>query len=180
MKRQITKRLMPLGVLFSVLSTVALAYLGYFRGGNQIVEALLLHNRGTVYGTLASIFGTMFGFTITTTSLCLNLTDKPRFQKLRETKAYRKLWSYFLWTIVVLGIGVLVTLLALVVDRKSAPVLPLSYLVALFLLLSACFLGNCVYALKLIIDVATQEPVGRLGGRENTSPNLAGKVRKDA
>lgn len=172
MKRKVTKHLILLGTVFSVLSTLVLLYVGYRRGGNHVVETLLLYNRATVYGTLASIFGTMFGFTITTTSLCLNLTDKPRFQKLRQTRAYRKLWSYFLWTIVVLGASVLVTLLALVVDRDSAPVLPLSYLVAFFLLLSACFLGNCVYALKLIIDVATQEYVGRPGGREHTSPNL--------
>jgi hypothetical protein len=170
---------MPLGVIFSVLSTLVLLYLGYFHNENQAVEAWLFGNRGNVYGTLASLFGTMFGFTITTTSLCLNLTDKPRFQVLRTTRAYRKLWSYFIWAIVVLGLSVLVTLLALVVDRSSAPVLPLFYIVTLFLLLSTCFLGNCIYALKLIIDVASQEPVGRPGGRENTSPNLVEVPDKD-
>ena len=37
---------------------------------------------------------------------------------------------------------------------------------------ATCFLANCVYALKLIVEVATQEYVGRPGGRANTSPNL--------
>ena len=77
------------------------------------------------------------------------------------------------------GLSVLITLVALVVDWSSAPVLPLFYLVTLFLLLSACFLGNCIYALKLIIDVASQEPVGRPGGREYTSPNLIGTPDKN-
>ena len=155
---------MPLGVLFASLSTLALVYLGYGRDGNALAQELLLHHRTGIYGTLVSLFGTLFGFTITTASLCLNLTDKPRFHRLRATRAYRKLWSYFLWAIVVLGVGTLVTLLALVVDRDSDPVLFVPYLVVFVLLLAVCFLGNCVYALKLIIDVASQRPGDEVAG----------------
>lgn len=178
MKRKITARLMPLEFILSVSSTLVLLYFGYFQGGNHVAESLL-YSRESIYGTLVPLFGTMFGFIIATTALCLNLTDRERFAPLRKTKAYRKLWSYFLWTIVVLGMGAVVALLALAIDRVNAPVLPLAYLVMFFLLISACFLANCVYALKLIIDVATQEYVGRPGGRENTSPNLVGAADTD-
>jgi fatty acid desaturase len=163
---------MSLELGFSVVAVLILLYVGYYRGGNLTAESLLLHSRDSIYGTLVPLFGTMFGFIIATTALCLNLTDRERFSPLRRTKAYRKLWNYFLWAIVVLGGGAIVTLSALVVDRNFAPILPLAYLVIFFLLISTFFVANCVYALKLIIDVATQEYVGRPGGRENTSPNL--------
>lgn len=179
MKRKITAHLMPLELGLSLVAVLILLYVGYYRDGNLVAESLLFYSRSSIYGTLVSLFGTMFGFTIATTALCLNLTDRERFSPLRQTKAYRKLWDYFLWTIVVLGGGVITTLLAFVVDRDIAPVLPLAYLVVFFLLLSTFFVANCVYALKLIIDVASQEYVGRPGGRENTSPNLVGVADAD-
>ena len=170
---------MPLELGFSVIAVLILLYVGYYRGGNLVAESLLLYSRDSIYGTLVQLFGTMFGFIIATTALCLNLTDRERFSPLRKTKAYRKLWNYFLWTIVVLGGGAMVTLSALVVDRNFAPILPFAYLVMFFLLLSTFFVANCVYALKLIIDVGTQEYVGGPGGRENASPNLVGAADTD-
>lgn len=155
-KRQITKRLMPLGVLLAFLCTVALVLWGYVWDGSGTISTLLSDSRASVYGTLTSLFGILFGFTITTASICLNLTDQPRFYRLRATKAYRKLWSYFLWAIVVLGIGALVTLFALFIDQGKTPMVPLFYAVVFVLVLAVCFLGNCIYALKLIIDIAAQ------------------------
>lgn len=174
------KQIARIEIAVSVLFLLGLFFFGYRHGLNHDVGTLLHNRRGVIYGPLFSLFGALFGFAITLTSLCLNLTGNPRFQPLRKQEAYPNLFKYFTVTIVVLGVTTVVTFLALLVDRNNAPFLPLTYLVAAFGLGSLFCLSNCVYALKLIIDVATRESIGRAGGsRECVSPNLVGAVDKE-
>jgi membrane protease YdiL (CAAX protease family) len=165
------RKAMVVELILSLIILVMLFYFGFSFDLNQTINGWLIDTRGPVYGTLVSIFGVLFGFTITTTSLCLNLTDKKRFEPLRKERAYRDLWKYFLTAIIVLGISTLATLAALIVDSSETPNPIAYYLVAFFILLSIMCLINCVYALKLIIDVATRESIESPGDRESVGPN---------
>lgn len=166
-KHKITSRLMPLEVGLAIVSLLFLFYWGYRGGGNEMVSALLEEKRAMLYGTLASISATMLGFTLTATALCLNLTSKERFAELRSKRAFPKLWEYFLWAIAVLTVDVLICLAAFTVDRNDAPVIWMSYIVVFVSLLSLCFLLNVIYALKLIVGVATQPDEGSPSGRQD-------------
>src|SRR5688500_3574838 len=53
----------------AVVLTAALVVWSEKYGGKQFIETLLKTQRGTVYGVLASVFGSLLGFVITTVSI---------------------------------------------------------------------------------------------------------------
>jgi hypothetical protein len=79
-----------------------------------------------LFSTLVTLFGALFGFTITAASIAVALVTDEKMQLFVEGKKYGQLWDTFLQTIASLGFAAAVALFGLIlvqVDSTHVPVL---------------------------------------------------------
>lgn len=140
----------------AVVLTIGFAVWGYSFGGFSLVDNILSQNRSDVYGALATIFGSLLGFVIVAVSVVANYSTASGMKIVRESKHYRTLWDVFLATIRTLGFATFVALVALVLDRNSDPVRPVTVLVAFVTLLSTARLARSVWVLENVISIVVK------------------------
>lgn len=127
-------------------------------GGHRHVDPILAGRRGSLYGTAASIEGSILGFVLATTAIVLGLVNTERFKLLRESSRYSDLWRTFMSSIKVLAVATLAAFLALVVDRER----PNSNTSALILCVATSLWAivrvvRVIWALERVIEIATKE-----------------------
>jgi hypothetical protein len=138
------------------LLTIGFAIWYWRFGGASATNALLSGNRAALYGTTASISGSLLGFVITSTSIVIGFSASDRLAVVRESQQYPMLWKIFSATIRALAAATTVALLCLLLDRDSAPFPSLVVLLVLFVLLSLLRLARTVWALEHIIMLVTK------------------------
>lgn len=139
---------------------------GYFLGVNELISRLLEDGRGDIYSTLASIFGSLFGFIITATSIVLGFSGSDRLAVLRESPYYQDLWDTFLSTIKWLGAATAVALIAVIFDRGQEPVFFLIHAVFFATIIVVLRLVRSVWILEKVIKALTGPSKARSGGRQ--------------
>jgi hypothetical protein len=78
----------------------------------------LLHgDRATLYGTIATIFGALLGFVITSFSIVIGFMSTERMDTLRRSTVAEKIFGVFIWSAACVGIAAAAPLLGLVCDR---------------------------------------------------------------
>ncbi len=136
-----------------VLFTLLLVAWFCFHEGESHVNALMQGNRANIYGTMATIAGSLLGFSVTTTSIMLGFSSSARLSVVRNSKHYPVLWKTCFQTIRYLGYLTVIALLCLIGDRDSAPV---SWLVLPFFMsvgLSVVRLARMVWILERVIEI---------------------------
>jgi hypothetical protein len=144
--------------ILAILATVCFAVWYWRFGGAVAVSALLKDNRAALYGTMASIFGSLLGFVITAKSIVLGFSASDRLAVVRESAQYPVLWKTFSATIRTLGGATVVALLCLLIDRDSAPVPWLVVLLVLATALALARIGRTIWVLEHIIMLVTRPP----------------------
>lgn len=134
-------------------------------GGASLVEETLKGNRSAVYGALASIFGSLLGFTITAVSIVLGYVANDRLAIIRNSRHYTTLWKVFTSTIRALGLATIVALAALILDRDTAPNRLFLYFCVWASTLAVLRLIRCLWALENVIGLVTAPSPERLGDR---------------
>ena len=129
-------------------------------GGTAGIDLVLQNNRGALYGTLASIFGSLLGFAVTATSIVLGFSSSPSLRIVRESVHYPTLWRVFLATIRTLGFATVVSLVGLVFDRDDAPWHWVLYFVVLAFSLSCLRIARSVWVLERVIGLVTKAQRG--------------------
>jgi hypothetical protein len=127
----------------------AIWYWGF--GGASATSALLSGNRAALYGTMASISGSLLGFVITSTSIVIGFSASDRLAVVRESQQYPMLWRTFSASIRALAGATGVGLLCLLLDRDSVPIPWLVVPLLFFVLLSLLRLARTIWALENII-----------------------------
>jgi hypothetical protein len=147
-----------MGAEFTVAlaGAAAVAAWSEYGGGAAVIDGILRGNRGALYGTLASIFGSLLGFAITAASIVLGFSSSPRLRLIRDSAHYPTLWKVFSGTIKVLGIGTIASLVGLILDRDSAPVVWVTYLVVFVFLLVCLRIARTIWVLEKIIGLLTR------------------------
>ena len=143
-----------------------IAFFGWFDGAAQIDE-LLQDQRGVFYRTLATVSGTLLGFSLASASLVLTFVSSDRLALLRRSAHYGSLWKVFFQCIRSLGLLTVLSLAAIVIDRDEesfvwilVPMVGLVTFVSLRLL-------RVIWILEQIVRLVSMAP---RSGRANDSP----------
>ena len=144
-------------VELALSAIVTAAFVGWaeYLDGAAVIDGFLVGNRGSVYGTLASIFGSLLGFTITAASIVLGFSSSPRLRTIRNSRHYPTLWEVFGATIRALGLSTVISLAALIVDRDTTPNHWVLYAVVFAVLLSSVRIVRTIWVLENIIALIT-------------------------
>lgn len=142
---------------FWIAILVAACLLVWWRYGDaaKVLTDIVKGNRSAVYGTMASLSGSLLGFVIATQSIVLGFSGSDRLKILRNSKYYKQLWKVFTSSIRVLGSTTLLWLVALFFDREtsSRPLLLICCLAVTFL--AFLRLARCVWVLERIVEALT-------------------------
>lgn len=141
-----------------LISILFIIWFNYF-GGVFVVSKFLSGNRPALYGTLASIFGSLLGFVITATSVVLGFSGSDSLAVVRESAQYPTLWKTFSATIRALAGATLVALACLLFDRDTAPAHYFVMLLVFATTLSVVRVARCIWALEKIIVLVTKKPI---------------------
>lgn len=123
--------------------------------GKPVVDCLLYANRAPVYGALATIFGSLLGFTITAVSILVSFAPTASFDALSKSKHYPTLWATYKSGIRALALATMATIVALVLDRDAHPIRLALYAVIGTLLFAFVRLARCVWILEQVINLVT-------------------------
>jgi uncharacterized membrane protein len=150
-------------LVIAIVLTTAFA-LWYSRSGGELIVADVMRgNRAAIYGTLASILGSLLGFAITAISIILGFIPQERMAVLRESAHYNDLWQTFMAAIRALALATVATLLGLVLDRDTSPIAWLDHLCVFSILLSLFRVFRCVWILEKVIRLMTLPSKARPG-----------------
>jgi len=126
------------------------------------VDVFLKDRKGTIYGTVAAIFGSLLGFVITAESIVLGLSGDDRLSIVRKSKHYPTLWKVFTATIRWLAFATAASLVALIADRESVPCRWAFFACVLGSTLVIARLARCVWVLEQVVHlVASPLPDGK-------------------
>lgn len=150
-------------LLTAILGTcLILSWIWYAEKFDEI-DATLSGNRGTLYGALVSLFGTLLGFSIATVSIILGLASESRLAIIRNSKHYKTLWKVFNSTNRWLGAATIAALFALVIDKDTAPSHLILSLNLLLFVVSVVRISRCVWVLEKVIDIVSSPSKARDG-----------------
>lgn len=141
--------------LIAVALAAAFGVWFLFYGGADKVAPVLQGNRATLYGTAASIFGSLLGFAITATSIVLGFSASDRLAVVRGSAHYPTLWKTFSATIRVLAFATIIALTCLIWDRDGTPTPELVILMVFAVLLAVFRIGRTIWVLEQIIALVT-------------------------
>jgi hypothetical protein len=144
----------------SVLIGIAAAYWIHYRNGAVICDRFLGQNRATIYGTLATIFGSLLGFVITAASIVLGFSGSESLAVVRGSKHYPTLWRVFTASIRALAFATVVSVIALVIDRDGQPNRTILCLLVFAVVLAALRIWRCVWVIEQIIFLVSGRPNG--------------------
>ena len=124
-----------------------------------------METRANVYRTVATISGTLLGFSLASATFALNVVSSPRLKMLRNSQHYPTLWKTFFQTTWFLGALTLVAIACIIWDRESAPSTWLAIPLTLFAGLSAVRLVRMIHLLEQIAVIgAAPSPTSRAFG----------------
>jgi hypothetical protein len=149
----------------AVLVGVAFAVWAVWLGGQPLVDAILKGNRATVYGTLASMCGSLLGFTIAVVAIVLGYASSDRLAIVRESRHYPTLWHVFVAAMRALGVATLVALVGLILDRDGASVPVILYVCVGTMALATLRLARCLWVLEQVIALVAAPSKERAGDR---------------
>ena len=129
--------------------------------GWTATSALLQGNRAVLFGTIASILGSLLGFVITATSIVLGFSASDRLAVVRESAQYPTIWKTFSATIRALAFATIVALVCLLFDRDNAPKTWLAIPLGFAMLLALLRISRSIWVLEQIIGLVTRPSPSR-------------------
>ena len=141
--------------LLAVGCTLVLAVWAVHYHGQSVIEEILTGNRGAIYGTLASILGTLLGFVITALALLVSFANTETLSPLRVSKHYSTLWGTFTSGMHFLSIATVLGVVALIFDRDANPRLIIQVLVFWAVFTSALRVARAVWILEKVVALLT-------------------------
>jgi hypothetical protein len=146
----------PLELLASVVLAAFFVVWSEYFNERQFINAIILDSREVIYGTLASLFGSLLGFSITAVSIALGYATSDRLAVVRQSKRYLDLWEIFKSAIRVLGAATIFALIGLFFDKDTVPNIYILYANVFMTILSFFRMARCIWILENIIIIVTK------------------------
>ena len=112
--------------------------------------------RQSLYTVIASLAGSLLGFTIAAISIAIAFMQSPRLEMVRKSRHYPTVYRTYLAAIKYLAFTTAVAIICLLVERDTAPKIWLTYTCLWGAVLSALALFRSVWILEKIIAVITK------------------------
>jgi hypothetical protein len=125
-------------------------------GGATIVYPVLTGAEASIYGTLATIFGSLLGFVITSVSIIVSLGDSSRLAVIRESRSNQQLWKIFTSATKWLGVATGISLTGLILNRDGPPEFIILVLCLWSSLLAVLRLVRCIWALENVVKIVAK------------------------
>lgn len=137
----------------AVIATLVLVYLVHWSCFAACVDSVVAVSHPFIYGTLASICGSLLGFNLTAASIVLAATNSnsPRLRIVRQSEHYGAIWRVFGATARALAAATVLALAGLVIDRTGALGVPLHWSIVFAFLLSCLRVFRAVWVLGNVI-----------------------------
>lgn len=149
------KHFLLVELLIAIALTIMLVVWTARWDGQEVLLNLVKGNRAAVYGTLASLFGSLLGFAITAMSIVLGFTASERLTLLRSSRHYKDLWAVFTSAIRVLGITTVAALIGMIFDREAVQ-RPYIFVACVGLSALCVFrIVRCLWVLERIVELLT-------------------------
>ena len=148
-------------LLLAITITIAFITWCQFFSGKLIIGSIVLQNRPTTFGTLATIYGTLLGFIITSVSIIIGYANNPRMDLVTHSKHYSDLWNTYIKTVWVLACATIFSIISLIFDHKNEMNWYLFYLNTFFMLLSIFRISRSIQLLEKVIKIITKPIVNK-------------------
>ena len=134
-------------VLALLFSTIVIVVIEQLWGRSHVMQTLDGSRQG-IYGALASIAGSLLGFSITTVSIVMIFIQAPELQILRESRHHQTLYDIFFSTIKYLSLAVALPFVGFLLDRDKAPFIWACYAVLAISAVATMRLYRSMWALE--------------------------------
>lgn len=142
-------------LVVGIVLGLGVLYWGTQMEGAACIDKVLQGNRAAVYGTLASIFGSLLGFAIAAVSIVLGFISSRKLETVRKSRYYPLLWRCFVSSIRWLGIATIASLVILVVDRDANPAFWAFYAMTTIVSVSSLRVFRAIWILESVIKIMT-------------------------
>ena len=150
---------LELELVLAVCLAISFAgWLWWYDSAQIVLEGFLGDRRATLYRTLATVSGTMVGFSMTVAALVLTRVATERFQLLRSGRSgknYEALWKTYTQAVKYLGVLTVFSIAALLLDTKDSPRHWVLVLTVLLVLLSMFRVSRAIWILEKLLKVPT-------------------------
>lgn len=128
-------------ILSIIIIVISWAAVNYF-GKVGILSSMLNTIRLQLYGTIASVTGSLLGFVITGMSILLTMGESESIKMVKKSKHYPLIFKIYLNTSKYLALTTILGIVGLIIDRDGAPIIWFTVIVCWSLLISIFRLLN--------------------------------------
>lgn len=153
MKKSYRSHFLGWELVFSLLLTVVIIFLVHKYLGVNVLQNKLTEVRDELYGTLAALSGALLGFVITGLSVLLTTGTNKQMNTLKKSKHYKTVFEIFFSTSKYLGLLLVFSLISLIFDKDSAPVIELTVITLWALIIVSFRILRCLWVLKKIVHL---------------------------
>lgn len=130
---------------------VALAAAFFVQPAATDISSRLKTDAPAIYSVIASVTGSLLGFTITGLAIILAFPPSERLLKLQKSKQYYTIFRVYLSAIVWLSLATGICVLGLA--TKDWRIIQVFYIVIFTLVVSTARLARCLWVLKSIVQI---------------------------
>lgn len=117
---------------------------------------LLNERRSDIYGALLALHSALLGFVLAAFTIVLGYGEGPRFELVRQSTHWPKLYGSFASAVRAFAFGTLSSVVALLLDRDGQPVPVLACLAIAVTVLASARLTRVLLLLERIVGVLVQ------------------------
>lgn len=153
------RRFLGIELLLCLITTSVFALFVERQDSFPAIARVLDGSRNNIYNALASVLGSLLGFTIAAVAIVIGYAQSPQLELLRESGVDRTLWRVFTSSIRALAFATAFALTALVIDTSdTAPSRFALYGMMCLILIATVRIGRVIWLFETVIKIVSSRP----------------------
>lgn len=121
-----------------------------------LLNDLLTERREEIYPALVGLEGSLLGFTVASLTIMLGYSASPHLAVVRESRNWQALFDAFTASIRWVGFATVLSVVALLVDRDSSPILLIETALGVVLVISSVMVARMLWVIHRVVAVVTR------------------------